>query len=143
MRRHSRVSSCETDSAKGFTLLEVLVAFIIAALALGVVVQTSATAVRTTRVAGRTDEAVARAASHLAILSAVPLIDSDRQGDEGGGYHWHVRIASDGTVNTPAARPEDQSYAVTLYRVVVTISWTENGQSRLVRLQSSRLGPLT
>jgi general secretion pathway protein I len=127
----------------GLTLLEVLVAFLIAAAAITAVVRTTTIATALTREAGRYDEAIARGRSHLATMSAMPLIDSDRQGEEGGGYHWHVRVAAEGSVHTGSKLATVPAGLVTLYRISVTISWSDNGRSRAVQLDSARLGPLT
>lgn len=126
----------------GFTLIEVLIAFVIAAMAVVALAHGTTGAVTSSRVAGRYDEAVARAKSHLAALSASPLIDSDRQGDEQGGYHWHARVAPAGTVHAGSQFKAVQGKAITLYRITVTISWTEGGRTRAIRLDSARLGPV-
>ncbi len=125
---------------RGFALIEVLVAFLIAAMAVAAVVRATTTAIVSSRAASRYDEAVARAESHLASLSAARLVDSDRQGDEGGGYHWRVRVAA-------AAHAEGQlkaipAGAVTLYHVTVTISWRDGDGGRAVQLDSARLSPI-
>ena len=119
-----------------------MVAFLIAALALGVILHTTTAAVLAARVAGQTDEAVARADSHLASLRAAPLIDSDRQGDDGGGYHWRLRVASAGSVAPARSLTAIPPGTVTLYRITVTISWTEDGRRRAVQLESAQLGPV-
>jgi len=127
---------------RGFTLIEALIAFLIAAMAIMALVRATTGAVTSSRVAGRYDEAVARAQSHLAALSASPLADSDRQGDEGGGFHWRVRVAAAGTAQ-PARRFSAVPHtAITLYRITVTVSWTEADRSRAVQLDSARLGPV-
>lgn len=126
----------------GFTLIEVLIAFVIAAMAVAALMHGTTGAVTASRVAGRYDEAVARARSHLAALSASPLIDSDRQGDEGGGFHWHVKVATADTAHPAARFKAVPGNMITLYRITVTISWTEGDHSRAVRLDSARLGPV-
>ena len=79
------------DNQSGFTLLEVLVAFIIASLALAVLFHTGIEGLRGATNAARTQEALARAQSRLATIGRdLPLQDSDRQGDDGGGYHWRT-----------------------------------------------------
>ena len=127
---------------RGFTLVEALVAFVIAALAVAAVARATTGAVTASRAAGRYDEAVARAESHLASLAASPLIPGDRQGDEGHGYHWRVRVAADGVVHPGSRFAAMPPGAATLYRITVTISWPEGGRSRALRLDSARLGPL-
>lgn len=127
---------------RGFTLIEVLIAFLIAAMAVAALVRATTGAVMSSRVAGRYDEAVARAQSHLAALSASPLTDSDRQGDEGGGFHWRVRVAAAGAAHPARQFRAIPQGAVTLYRITVTLTWTEAGRSRAVQLDSARLGPV-
>lgn len=115
---------------QGFTLLEVLVAFVIAALALGVLFHGSLGGLRTAQVAGRYEEAVTRAQSHLAALTAGSLTPGDRQGEDGNGFHWRVRVA-------PVALAATGSSA--LYAVNVSISWMD-GSRRSVELDSERIG---
>ena len=115
------------DGDGGFTLIEVLVAFVIATVALSVMVNAAVDGLRGATMAGRYQEAVARAQSHLAAVGDSPVA-SDRQGDEGAGYHWHVRIAPVSTI------PFGQGEA-TLLAISVAISW--NGRS--VELDSERL----
>lgn len=128
---------------RGFTLIEVLIAFVIAAIAIGAFVRATTGAVVSTRTAGRTDEAVARAASRLAMLSATALGDLDQQGDEGDGFHWQVHVQAEG-VATPARQFTGIPLgSVTLYRISVVISWSERGRNRTVRLESAQLGPVS
>ena len=128
---------------RGFTLIEVLIAFVIAALALGALVRATTGAIGATHIAGRTDEAVARAESHLAMLSGTMLADLDREGDEGDGFHWRIHIAADGAVAPARQFTGIPPGTVTLYRVSVVVSWSERGRSRAVELDSVRLGPVS
>jgi prepilin-type N-terminal cleavage/methylation domain-containing protein len=88
---------------RGFTLLEVLVAFAIAALALTVLFRASGSGLAATQAAARYQEAVVRARSHLAALSrdaALPI--GEAEGDDGGGFRWRLRVTPVATA-TPAA----------------------------------------
>ena len=122
----------------GFTLIEVLIAFLIAAAAVGAIVHAATGAVASSRAAGRYDEAVARAESHLASLSVAPLSDGDRQGDEGDGFHWHVQVAAAGTAQLTGRANAIPAGTATLYRITVTMSWRDGSA---VRRASARLGP--
>ena len=123
----------------GFTLLEVLVAFAIAALALGVLFEGAVGGIRSTRVADRTAEALSRAQSHLAAVGeGIPLGPGTQGGDDGGGYRWSVRIRTARAASTGTTR-------VVLYAVQVTESWGEgsggdDGGGRSVVLRTERLG---
>ena len=102
-------------SADGFTLIEVLVAFIIAGLALAVLVHAGVEGLRASSLSARYQEALARAQSHLA--AAVDASQpGDRQGDEGDGFHWHVRTV-------PLAHITTSNGPATLLGVSVAISW--------------------
>ncbi len=122
----------------GFTLLEVLVAFAIAALALGVLFEGAVGGIRSTRIADRTEEALSRARSHLAAVGqGTPLGPGTQEGDDGSGFHWSVRIRPLQSALTSSSR-------VVLYAVQVTESWSEgdarDDATRSVVLRTERLG---
>jgi general secretion pathway protein I len=117
---------------RGFTLLEVLVAFIIAALALGVLFQGLLTGLHGARAAGRHAEALSHARSHLAALGhGTTLVPGETEGDDGGGFRFRRSIV-------PVARAMPVG-AVTLYAVRITISWSEGGTTRRVDLVTQRV----
>jgi general secretion pathway protein I len=129
----------QTERDQGFTLIEVLVAFIIAIAALAVLARAGLDGVRSTTVAARYQEALTRAQSHLAAVGDA-LQPSDRQGDEGDGFHWHVRIAPVASevlaaTGAPKAGPSPR---LSLMAVSVAISWGE-GSRRTVELDSERV----
>lgn len=133
------------DAERGFTLLEVLVAFVIAALALGVMIEASLGGLHAAATASRYQEALSLARSRLAAAGAGSLADKEQSGDDGRGFHWMVRIRPLGAVAVPAGpganparKPGPQ---ITLFRITVVETWQENGHDRLVRLDSARLGP--
>ena len=114
----------------GFTLIEVLVAFIIAGLALSVLVNVGIEGLRASSLSARYQEALARAQSHLA--AAVDASQpGDRQGDEGDGFHWHVRTV-------PIAHIAVASGQATLLAVSVAISWGP-APGRSVQLDTEQL----
>ncbi len=125
--------------ARGFTLLEVLIAFVIAALALGVMFEAAVGALRASHTAAQYDEAVARARSHLTMAThGGALMPGDWNGDDGGGYHWHLHVAPIGsTTSHPAI---GSPVALALYMVSVTISWPDGDETREVHLVSEQIG---
>jgi general secretion pathway protein I len=127
----------------GFTLLEVLIAFAIAAITLAVVINGSLTALSAARIARDTQNAIVRARSRLAALEGGGLRAGEQSGDDGGGFSWRTRItemasATDTrTASTlPAGAPTPRA---TLYGVEVVVSWTRDGGERSVTLDSTRL----
>ncbi len=121
----------------GFTLLEVLVAFVIAALALAALFGGGLGGLQAASTSGRYLEAVSRAESHLAAATTGDaLAPGDRQGDEGAGFHWRVRIVPSATeAGDPAARNKP---VLTLYAVSAAVSWSEGGHTRRVELDTQR-----
>ena len=139
----------------GFTLLEILVAFIIAAIALGALFGGAAEGLRASRAALAYEEAIARARSHLAASEVAPM-PGDEQGDDGSGFRWRVRIRpvesfrKRAEAPRPLAQPAQRlsqpvaggpflGTGITLYAITVWISWREAGQAREVRLDSESL----
>lgn len=140
----------------GFTLLEVLIAFIIAAIALGVLFGGALEGIRASRVAIGYEEAVARARSHLAASSVTPIA-GDQNGDDGSGFRWRVQVrlidraqpqppagstAERALLAPPPERAPTADPAIGLYAITVWISWREGGQAREVRLDSESLYPV-
>lgn len=120
----------------GFTLLEVLVASIIAALALGVLFRSAVDSQTSVAAAAQYQEALSRARSRLAALDAAGAPRAgDESGDDGGGYRWRVRTAP---LAAGAARPN--GVAPQLFTVSVVVSWGAGGQARSVQLDTRRLG---
>jgi general secretion pathway protein I len=111
----------------GFTLLEVMVAFVIAALAMVVLYQAGFNGATETATAARYQEAVVRAQSRLASVGVLTRLQPEQlSGDDGGGFHWQLRIASVQSNDT-----------LTLYAVRVT----ESFGNRQVALVTELLAP--
>jgi general secretion pathway protein I len=131
--------------ARGFALVEVLIAFVIAFLALGVLARAGADGLRSLRNVGRYEEALARARSRLAIaLHGAPLQPGDHQGDDGGGFRWRVLVTpADGPVVRPLGERGPRRLLrvqTMLYAVSVQVWWTKDGSTegprREVRLDT-------
>ncbi|WP_158746992.1 prepilin-type N-terminal cleavage/methylation domain-containing protein [Acidisphaera sp. L21] len=126
---------------RGFTLLEVLVAFIIAAIALTALFSGALGGLRAANVSSRYAEAVSRAQSHLTAASVGDaLTPGDRQGDEGHGFHWRVRISPVETRPPDSANPTLPILA--LYAISSAVSWTEENRTRTVQLVTERLASM-
>ncbi len=135
--------SLRTDLNAGFTLLEVLIAFVIAALALGILFDSSIGGLRASQTASRYQEALSLARSHLASVASVGLAAREVSGDDGQGFHFMVRIKPAGTATLARAPGDDPAQTITaqatLYTVTVTESWQGDGGERQIRLDSARL----
>ena len=129
----------------GFTLLEVLVAFAIAAPALALLYRQGVTSMDATRTAAATQEAISRAQSRLDALGDDGLVAGERTGDDGGGFRWRTRIASLAAAPPPRPAPRGSPYAAgtALYAVTVEVSWSGPGGARAFTLDTRRVGPAT
>lgn len=140
-RLHSRRSA-----ARGFTLLETLIALIITALALAVLFHGGLGGLWSVQAASHYEQAIARARSHLAIaVHASPLIAGEWQGNDGGGFTWHLRVAPvANTTVRPVTGPTllrgSSSFPLTLYSVTVWIGWHDIYGVRAVHLDTQQIG---
>jgi general secretion pathway protein I len=127
------------------TLLEVIIALIIAGMAAVGLFEAAGTGLHATQTASLYDQAVVRAKSRLAAAThGTKLAAGDWRGDDGGGFHWRLHVAP---LATAAVRPTGlagpraaQSIPVVLYGVSVLVGWTEGGTSRDVRLDTEQVG---
>jgi len=112
----------------GFTLLEVMVAFVIAALASIILYQAGFSGAAQSTTAARYQEAVVRAQSRLASIGTLTALrPAKASGDDGGGFNWRLDIAAESS----------NGQGLTLYDVQVT----EGFGNRSVTLATKRLGP--
>jgi general secretion pathway protein I len=127
---------------RGFTLLEVLVAFVIAAAAIAVLMRANLTGLETSRTAARYQEAVARARSHLDALGrGQPINAGTLSGDDGGGFAWRIDVVPAAVGRTPALGDGAIDAALTLFDVAVWVGWSDGGRPREVVLRTRRAGP--
>src|ERR1700756_1038801 len=124
----------------GFTLLEVVVALAIAALAVVGLFQAAGGGLLAANTAGRVEEAVQRAQSHLAAIGrSAALIQGEFTDDDGGGYRWRLRVQPVATRQVLA--PDGNSAAnMTLFDVEVAILWSGRAGDRSVVLRTLRMG---
>lgn len=138
--RQAGLPAVTTHHEAGFTLLEVMVAFVIAALALGALTQGVGGGLRASRIAAHTQEALSRARSHLA-ASALAPVAGDQGGDDGGGYAWSVTTTRLLTAPPPRGGGGDAARrGLALYSLRATVSWSLDGGRREVVLDTQRLG---
>lgn len=130
---------------KGFTLLEVVVALVIAGMAAGALLVAVGSGLHATQTALMYDQAIVRAKSRLAAAThGTKLTPGDRRGDDGGGFRWRLRVVP---VASASVRPvgvvgprATASIGVVLYGVSVWISWIDGGTERDVHLDTQQVG---
>ena len=139
-----RQSCCAArGGAAGFSLLEVLVAFVIVALVATALFQLFGRSLNNASAADDYSRAVLVAESRLtAATGEAPLREGGDQGvSEDGRYAWASRIepyVAPGT--TPDEERLGQAAALRLWRISVTVSWPGTfGNQRSVSLATVRL----
>lgn len=119
----------------GFSLLEVLVAFAVLAISLGVLMQIYSRATLTTVTTLQYSEAASLAESLLArVGSEIPLEPGAHSGRSVDGFDWEVTIApiqlGDDAFSTPEIAP---------YAVNASVLWRDTNQVRRLSLPTLRL----
>ncbi|MCU7917753.1 MAG: prepilin-type N-terminal cleavage/methylation domain-containing protein [Candidatus Thiodiazotropha sp. (ex Epidulcina cf. delphinae)] len=119
------------STQRGFSLLEVLVAFTLLALTLGVVMQALSSNNRGLVIAARYSDAATLASSKLAEAGRVyPLEVSSHEGESGDTYRWRLTIQ---------ANPQETGYLKEAsFIVTASVSWGEGRAGREYVLSSLR-----
>lgn len=144
--RHSQHQLCSQARSRsirerGFTLLEVLVAFSILSLSLGALIQIFGTGLRNTALAEEYSVAVMHAESLLAELGVQePLTAGSLGGELDDRFRWQANIEEYIDEDSEALALESQLPAIA-YQVELSVSWGDgDGASlRRVSLQTLRL----
>ncbi len=123
---------------RGFTLLELLVAFAIMGISLGMLYRATGSSARNVGEIERVTQASELAESLLAMLDALPPGGWNEAG-RSAGFGWSARSAPYATnaAANPAVPP--------LYQLALTVEWNDNGRRRsidLTTLKPERKPPL-
>jgi general secretion pathway protein I len=113
----------------GFSLLEMVVAIAILALALGALYQAAGGATRNVRAAEKYAYGVELARSVLADNATVSPAGVNKGGETPGGFEWRVATSP---VNLQRTALAD----VRLHQIEVAVSWEDGGRRRTVVLNS-------
>jgi general secretion pathway protein I len=127
-------------------LLEALIAFVIAALALVLVYRGGIEGLYATRLAERTQEAVSRARSRMdALCHGARLMPGMQSGDDGSGFSWHTKIDRAESLTLQHGSLEDPKppTRADLFTVLVSISWPGRTRPHEVTLTTNciSIGP--
>ncbi|MDH3577290.1 MAG: prepilin-type N-terminal cleavage/methylation domain-containing protein [Gammaproteobacteria bacterium] len=122
---------------RGYTLIEVLVAFMILALALTVLLRIFSSGLRNVSASSDYTRAVLVAEAQLAAAGVSDvLLPGETQGDEGRHFHW-TRVIRD---YVPSEGYDREALLVPAYHITVIVEWQHAGGTRQIDLSSIRLG---
>jgi general secretion pathway protein I len=125
----------QPDSEAGFTVVEVVAALTILAIALGVLLNIMSNSLRQTGRAQTIAEAGALARSLLAkIGTEFPLRDGQITGQADRGFRWQVHIAPYGNGT------DRREWPVAAHQVLAEVSWRDGLEERSLALTTLRLG---
>lgn len=137
------VSPCNKPQSRlkqqtGFSLIELLIAFVVMALVIGGILQLFGTSLRSVAVAEEYSYAVQLAESQLMLVgNEYPIEESSHSGTaEDSKYTWTINISA-AELPLPEGIPALPLYP---YQVVVTISWANGLRQRQYHLSSLRYG---
>jgi general secretion pathway protein I len=127
---------------RGYSLLEVIVAFAVLALALTLLLGSLSGASRQIKQADLRSRAVLHAQSLLAVTGVVePLQDGERSGEwEDGRYRWQLQVAPYQEPRTDALPVVDTVAGPRLAQLTLQVSWGDTDADRM-QWRSLRLLP--
>lgn len=118
-------TSCRRSRQDGFTLIEVMAAFMVFALLFGVVLQVLSTSVGNTRLSGEYTQAALWAQSKLDVLGLEGMIEPGvSQGSFDDTYDWTMEINETEVVDERGLDAQDE-LPIALYHVRLTVEWGE------------------
>nr|CAA6828842.1 MAG: General secretion pathway protein I [uncultured Thiotrichaceae bacterium] len=136
--RFNRHKQPTPHSSQGFSLLEILVAFVMMGLVVGTLLQLFGSSMRNVALSDEYSFAVQIAESRLQTVGTEIEVEqgTERGTEEGTRYNWAVEME-------PVELHEDQddfSLSVQPYRVSVIVAWDSDGRKRQFMLSSLRFG---
>jgi len=115
----------------GFSLLEVLVAFVIMGLSLGALYQSVVGSVRNMAVSEQYTHAILLGRSLLMLHDHVPPEGFSDQGRTGDNYHWRLQ-----TYPVPDTREGQEGDREDFLALEVTVEWPAGPRTRSVELRT-------
>lgn len=121
---------------RGFSLLEILVAFSILAISLGILLKIFSSGVNTAIIAEEYVEATQIAESLMAKTGVEEVLTvSETFGTEREKYYWRVNVE-----NIPHSETDEES-TIELMAVQVMVEWGDDGKkNRVVELNTVKIG---
>jgi len=128
-----------TGDARGFTLIEVLVALVVLSTVAVAVLQLFGGGLRLLRTTGDHVGGTILAGAKLGEVRGGPLEEGAEEGSD-GAYQWTRRVTLDRALS-PLDPGSASATAVRVARVTVEVRWGQNRRVELVTLRAWRGGP--
>lgn len=144
MARSGALSLRAPGRSGGFTLLEVLTAFVLFAVTLAALLQIFSAGLRDAQLADEYARAVMIAQSRLDDASAVEKLAEGRSGGDAAPFQWALEVTPyDERQESDEARAAPEFFTpVRLVRLESTVSWrAADGRDRNVRLVTLQFAP--
>ena len=133
MSMHCGIMKADARRPEGFTLLEVLVALAILAIAVVVVMQVFSANLRNLSASEQQVIAATRAAAYMReILEDEKFPDVEPTGAEADGYRFSVALAK---ILEERYRPIPYD----LYQVTLTVAWNEANRGKTIQVQGYKM----
>jgi general secretion pathway protein I len=124
---------------KGYTLVEVLVAMMILALALTVLLRIFSGGLRNIAVSADYSHAALLAEAQLAVAgSSEALVPGETYGNDDDKFHWTRTVEA----YVPTEFAEKENLPVAAFQVTVVVEWPNSGRTRRLRLSTIKLDRL-
>jgi prepilin-type N-terminal cleavage/methylation domain-containing protein len=132
------------STERGFTLLETLVALVIAGLGFAILLHAAESALATARGASTYQTATVLARSRLTLIGSILAgAERDEQGRD-GRFTWHLHIAPEqieaASMSVAERAVQQAQDRAALYTVAIDVAWTADGTRRALHLETRRLG---
>lgn len=124
------------NKQQGFSLLEILVAFSILAISLGILLKIFSSGVNTAVIAEEYTVATQISESLMAVTGVEEILsEGEKSGTKLDKYHWRVNTLN---IENPANEADENTQ---LFRVQVAVQWgDENQNPRMVELNTIKTG---
>lgn len=129
--------------SSGFSLLEVLVAFVVMGLVVGTLLQLFGSSMRNVALADEYSFAIQVAESRLAAVgNEIVVEEGSESGADANGYRWRVDMEPL-EPETFGEKLKDIPIPLQIYRVSIVVTWDSGGKAREFHLSSLRFGEET
>lgn len=130
----------ERRASRGFTLLEVMLAFVVFALTFATVLEILAGSMRSVRRAGDDTEVALLAQSIMDLVGTeIPLQEGEFNGTSLDRYHWNLGIYLYQAVdNADTTQELAEMSGIELYRIDLDIDWATGRRQRQLHFSTMR-----